>query len=58
MRYLFFFSLAVLLSSCSLPGTQTETTGNTVPYKGTLFSLSVPKNWSEVKQVNLPNPKK
>ncbi len=58
MRFFFLIFLFPFLSGCSLPGTQTEQTGNTILYDGASFSLSVPKTWTEVKSTNLPTPKK
>lgn len=48
---------SLLLSACTLPGTQVESTDNTVVYEGTGFSLSIPKNWTEASKNSLPPPK-
>lgn len=47
-----------MLSSCTLPGTQTENTQNTITYKGESFEISVPKSWSGAPSSTLPTPKK
>lgn len=54
--FLIFFSL-FLLSACSLPGTETEATDTTLLVEKPLFSLMVPKTWTEANQTTLPNPK-
>lgn len=61
MRYLLLCILAFsLLTSCSLPGTQTESTsdGNTTLVEAKLFSLRVPKTWTAALVNTLPTPKK
>ena len=42
-------SLLIVLTGCSLPGTQTESTdivGNTTTFEGNGISILVPKAWS------------
>lgn len=59
MRFLPLFLLtSFVLASCTLPGTQSETTQNTALYEGKLFSMSVPKSWSGAAPKTLPTPKK
>ena len=51
----------LILISCSLPGTQTETTssdGNTVLVDSRTFSVRVPKTWTAASSSSLPTPKK
>ena len=56
MRF-FIATLVFILSSCSLPGTQTESTDNTVLYENTVFQMQVPKTWTEAKKQDIPAPR-
>lgn len=59
MRFVFIFFISFfLLSSCTLPGTQTETADNTVLYDSSAFSVSLPKTWTVATGSTLPSPKK
>ena len=61
MRILLPFLISFfLLTSCSLPGTQTETTseGNTALIDAKTFSVRVPKTWTPAASSSLPTPKK
>ena len=56
---LFLLTTLTFLMGCSLPGTQTEqsTQDGTKVYSGTGFSLSVPEDWTEPKNTDLPSPR-
>jgi len=56
--FLSFLLFSLLLTGCTLPGTQVESTDNTTMYEGSSFSVAVPKNWTEATGSLLPNPKK
>lgn len=59
MRSVFIFLISFfLLSSCTLPGTQTETSDNTALYENSAFSVALPKTWTEATGNTLPSPKK
>ena len=64
MRYtLLIISLSLLtLASCSLPGTQDETTSTTAPENTILYdaekvSMLLPKTWTGVKSTDMPSPR-
>lgn len=50
-----------LLSSCTLPGTQTEGivagTDNTVLTETTTVKMQIPKTWTQVKATDVPSPR-
>ncbi len=56
MRF-FLIALIFSLSACSLPGTQTESTDNTVLYENTVFQMQVPKTWTEANKQSVPAPR-
>jgi hypothetical protein len=55
--YLSFFLIFFVLGSCTLPGTQTETSSNLVQIQTNNFSLNLPKNWKKSDDIDLPSTK-
>ncbi len=56
MRFLI-ASLLIILSACSLPGTQTESTDNTILHEEKTFQMQVPKTWVAAQPQNIPAPR-
>ena len=57
MKYLFLSILITFLASCSLPGTQVESSNETmVTYEGEGFTTSIPKTWTKADVSLLPIP--
>ncbi len=57
MKYLLLPILTILFASCTLPGTQIESSDETiVQYEGTGFSTSLPKTWTQADVSLLPIP--
>ncbi len=61
ISYFFLLGLVFLLSSCTLPGTQTEDTitasENTIVAETAKVSMLVPKTWTLVKASDVPSPR-
>lgn len=58
MHKLLIVIASLFLVSCSLPGTQTESssTDSTFIYDGSGFTISLPNNWTTVKSTDIPTP--
>ncbi len=58
--FLFIVGICLLLSGCTLPGTQKESediNANTVPFETDSISILVPKSWSGAKLSDIPSPR-
>lgn len=57
MKYLIFSCLLLLTTSCTLPGTQVESSSeNMTLFEGKGFSTFIPKNWTSAEVSLLPMP--